>query len=509
MPYLADFYPYRVSAGAEVLLPFSDVGFVTGPGDSPPNTLYERAIDVPLTETRSLTSGDTVGGYSSPSGGTITITNMDGSRNAIVGPDYRWSGRRFVLYYTDKDSPTLADFQVARTGVVDQVIGGTTITIRILDRSARFDVPATTGTFAGTGGIEGTAEMAGRGLPWAYGDVVQVSPVSLGALLIYMVDKRGFTALVWVKDGGKVLPSAGPDVATYAALAALSMSGYDYATCKALGLIRLATDTASTLIVRVQGITVSGTYVTSFPDIVRHIVTTMGDMTSGDINAASLAAFAALPGGSAALAYYHDGASDVTIRQVVDELASDVGACWGFDLLDQLYMVRFDAPADTPDYTVTDRDYTELVPQEVPRRLRNCTLGYEWHYTVLDDSSILPGAGTVPEADKPGLKAQCLWAPTATNADVAAHELLYSDVRVQTHFVNSADTEFEANRRAVVYGDWSAAYSLTMPLIPGLLPGCTVAIVDPVWVPGGSHSIVVTSVQPAGSSNLMTVTGRG
>lgn len=88
--------------------------------------------------------------------------------------------------------------------------------------------------FAGTGGAEGTAEMAGKLKPRHYGAPKNVSPVLIDATLnIYCVSDRAATvALPAAYDGAKALTVDSTALTTYAALAAHGVASGSWAQAR-------------------------------------------------------------------------------------------------------------------------------------------------------------------------------------------------------------------------------------------------------------------------------------
>ncbi|TWB15591.1 hypothetical protein [Nitrospirillum bahiense] len=504
MPYLLEVQPYDPAIGGTRTLYFSDTGFVTEPGDAPANTYYRRFLDIPLAESRSLGTGTSIGGYSTPASGTITLANDNGQLDGLAA--YSWEGRPYRLLWSTKAKPALADFTQLRAGVIDQVVVGNDCQIQTLDRSALFDVSALPYTFAGTGGVEGTADMKGRYKPRCLGQPPQFTPILVDAAnLTYLIDPDGYSSVFDLRDGGKPLPSSKGDFATYAALIAADLTGYDYATCKALGLVRLRVATSSDFTLSCKGVAPGGTWISSFADLVKFLLTTSAGLTTADLDLARFAAFNTLQ--PAPLEYWADGGSQVTVRSIIDELADTVGAFWGFGLNNLMQLGRYDPPKTVADYSFTERQIVELTPQPAARRLRNIRLSYEHHYTRLTTATLI--AAATPAADQPRLLADMLWTDPKTNASVAAACLLYYDADVQTHFVNKTDAEAERDRRSALYGNAAMPFTVTVPLTQGLDVGCTVRLTSPRYMLSGGRNFTVITVDGGGNDETMKLTVRG
>lgn len=135
--------------------------------------------------------------------------------------------------------------------------------------------------FAGTGGAEGTAEIAGKLKPRHYGAPKNVSPVLIDATLnIYCVSDRAATvALPAAYDGGKALTVDSTALTTYAALAAHGVASGSWAQARVSGVgtfMRLGAAPTKRL-------TVDFADVLTVPAIIRAILETAGLASSSVI----------------------------------------------------------------------------------------------------------------------------------------------------------------------------------------------------------------------------------
>ncbi|HYE48141.1 MAG TPA: hypothetical protein VEB20_01015 [Azospirillaceae bacterium] len=502
MPYLLKAQPYDPDIGGTRTLYVSDIGFTTEPGDSPANTYWERRIDAPLTIRRSLFNGSAIGGFSSAAFGSTLVANSDGGVDHWT--DYEWDGRLVEILYTGNGTPTLSDFAVIFSGTAEQVVPGDDLEIVLADLQVLLDKPASRGTFAGTGGIEGTAELKGREKPFLLGIKRRFTPVLINAALnIYMIDPEGFHELIDAEDGGDPFTVAGADQASYAALAALSMTGLDYATAKAAGLIRLATPPVYAFTVSAKGVAPGGTWIARYADLVEHAVTSFTTLTAGDLDAASFTAMNGLQ--PAELGYWYDGGGELTVRQLVDELSDTVGAWWGFDEGRKLEVGRYDEPAVTADFEFTERDILDLRPRAAARRVKTVQLGYRHYATLLTSESQF--AGTPTDAFRESAGAAYRW--TDASADAAPESLLGETLRKETLFDAEADAEAERDRLADLLGARRKAFDVVVPLTPGLEVGHTVRLTDSRYgLSAGRNFRVLETVRDASAeTHTLTVTG--
>jgi len=115
--------------------------------------------------------------------------------------------------------------------------GGLRVAIR--DRTSRIERTLQGEYYGGTGGADGSAEIAGRVVPWCRGDCRNVTPLLEDpANLIYRVNNAPADVTAVYERGVAGYVDAG-DVADRAALVAASGSGGTFLTCRAEGRFRL------------------------------------------------------------------------------------------------------------------------------------------------------------------------------------------------------------------------------------------------------------------------------
>lgn len=185
--------------------------------------------------------------------------------------------------------------------------------------------------FAGTGGIEGPADLTGQVKPLTLGNTRFV-----GGVLIDNVDN------VWMVSSGPVqavnavydrLASLGPSAGDFADLAALktaSIPNGSWGTCLALGLVRLGAPPDGRVSFDVSGSNNgTGGYVRRAGAMIRRIA----DLAGGTVNAASLTALDTARPYNLQLQLREQ----VTAREFVAQLADSVGAVTGISLTGELF----------------------------------------------------------------------------------------------------------------------------------------------------------------------------
>jgi hypothetical protein len=191
---------------------------------------------------------------------TLADVYLDGSDGGL---DYLFTSRilrdrpfRLKMAVTSRQTdgievpPELGTFQTVFAGRVQNAEINTDgdISIRVADGFDRLDRPIQLNTYYGTGGADGDKSIEGKPKPLNYGTVVGAEPTLVDPLKgIWQIHDGEFLEVL-VKDRGTLL-NQGQDVATYAALEALTGEGETdtpdiplgtYATCRQLGYFRLA-----------------------------------------------------------------------------------------------------------------------------------------------------------------------------------------------------------------------------------------------------------------------------
>lgn len=175
-------------------------------------------------------------------------------------------------------------------------------------------------TYGGTGGADGHAQLAGTPKPRLYGLRRNFEPVLEDTgRLIYRCHHGGrMEAVLGVRDRGVALAAAG-DVASYAALQAVSPAAGTYVTCLAEGCLRVGSQ-PSLLTVDARG-DATGGYVSDPGAIAARLLA-----TAGGIGPDRIAGFG-WPAGEAGLLLRTGG----TVADALDALAAGCGGWWGAD----------------------------------------------------------------------------------------------------------------------------------------------------------------------------------
>lgn len=200
-----------------------------------------------------------------------------------------------------------------------------------------FEKPVLIATYAGTGGIEGGADLKNKPKPWVFGRALNVEPVLIDAVnSVFQFSAYGpIQAINALYERASDFGASIGDYASYAALVAATIPRGRWGTCLASGLVRLGAPPYGVVTGDVDGDKPSGIWLRKTGEIISRIATNAG-ISSGLIDSASLAAL--------------DAAVPYNVNIVVDEqasvldlarrLAKPCNAQAGISLLGKLFAVR-------------------------------------------------------------------------------------------------------------------------------------------------------------------------
>ena len=265
-------------------------------------------------------------------------------------PSYRFQGASLRLW-TGLTPATIRP---------DPVFVGKVVKFESVDRltkiSADVDVeplsPKVLDEYAGTGGLEGGADLKGALKPWALGRCLNISPALLDPVIsLYQASAYGRIAAVrGVFDKAIDL---GPTLGDYdisADLLAADIPAGRWATCLAKGLVRLGAPAYGKLTCDVDGDADGGVFPRRTGAILRRVALARGvppELINDSFDTSDQAA-AALPGGGTVNLYLTEQTTVLDLaRRLFLPLNSIVGVAWNGPLF--VSKVRTDAPIVTLD----------------------------------------------------------------------------------------------------------------------------------------------------------------
>ncbi len=194
-------------------------GWTTGPADTPANTYFEPRLARSGWYRRSMWAGGAVFGPQQASFGTLTVLNGDGALDAWRG--YGFDGRAIELWIGEEEGAAFPGgfTSLGQARMLRASMSLSTIEIVLRDRLEDLAKPACQSVFAGSGGLEGSAAMAGRIKPRAYGDTFLVPAILVdGTKNIWFVAENPCASTGQVARVGGVALTLGANYASTANL---------------------------------------------------------------------------------------------------------------------------------------------------------------------------------------------------------------------------------------------------------------------------------------------------
>lgn len=339
-------------------------GFTSRPTDTPARTWFAPIVDDAFNFEIEMFAG--VDPAESPRAGRagfgeVRIKDAEGRFDDLVG--LGWEGRRVEIWRGPRGK-TFADFErVANlTSAGWRDLNSATKSLAIRDQQERlYATQLLTATYSGAGGINGDAGAVGQLRPLAVGYVFHVPPVLIDAgNLVYQWSYRGVRSVDALKVGGVEWTDMG-DHASYAALVAASLTNGQFATCNALGVVRLGAQPAFGVRIDGEGDNLGG-YAETRAAIVRKLACSMGALPLVDPDELELSSFGALAVAQpAAVGFWWN--SPITIGAALDEVMAGCCGQWWVDLEGMLSVAQIEPPSTVADLVL---DYAGADPLTFP-----------------------------------------------------------------------------------------------------------------------------------------------
>ena len=490
--------------GGETSVYLSDAGFVSGPSDAPANTLFSARLTETFTIDALAFNGEEPAGRSRVSVSVLQAINADGALDYLT--DYGWDGRSVKLYRVAKGAAFSAATLVFAGTAEGLDWDDRNLTIRLRDDQLLFDRPIQASVYSGGGDADGDSIIAGLRRPLVFGAATNC-PLQLinAANLVYQVHDGQINAVTEVRDRGVAL-TATSDYADYAALVGATVAAGSYATCLALGLVRLGASSDGLITADVEG-DAAGGYVSSTANIVRRIAATrMGTANVADPGGLDAASFTTLEAAQpASIGYYVGPEDDKTVAQVFDELMAGIGGFWGNTRAGLLFVKRLEAPS-TPVATFTNADIIDVRPlrRTGPRPSKRRTVEYQHMFVVQDPDGLAAGLSA---SDREIYSSPARIAE-ASNSGVLAKHRLARDVHTVAFFASQSDAEAEATRLQALHGPGPDFY--TAIVADGSFDywlGDVVALDVDRYDLAGGRDFVVVGIREGGPSAELTLWG--
>ena len=363
MIYVAEISARVDAVGTLQTFLFATQGFATRPTDAPASTVARERLLQPANYSRALDVSAPFGVVNTGFGECVLL-NPDGELDALLR--YGVDGSQFrLLAKAETGGAYPADWTVCLVTSMDRVEcrepGRVSIVLRDGVKSL-LDKPVCT-TFAGTGGLEGTAAMTGQPKPRVYGAPFNAPLTLLNGNDIYLMSDKPYTACFANFDGRYIIynEAAGYDnVANYAALVAQSVSPGMAYRCGVDSVVKLGSVPAFPA--TFDGSRNVAGYASPWRTQVGEVVSDMAEdagLSVGQIDG-SVAAV------SGVVSYFVRDTS-TTYTQALDSVARSRGCFVGFDRLGVLQLQPWAAPLGIPACSFNQHNCrVESFRQQVP-----------------------------------------------------------------------------------------------------------------------------------------------
>lgn len=441
--------------------------------------------------------------------GDIELNNADGGLDYITR-QYATDGRRIVLKIgaTEIDSlgrekvQSFANFATVYTSVAGPLSAEQDIIrLRIESLSNRLQGRMQSSTYAGTGGQQGTADMAGRTLPLAFGRCLNVSAQLVDpALLTYQLNSGTMDSITEIYDAGVSVPFDA-DYASYAALEAASVLPGSYASSLGAGFIRLGSIPTGQITADVRGSNADDgftTYSDQCAPIIRKALVLHGGLVSAELDTASFTTFDALQPES--IGIFLPSGDQTTIEDFIGQVAFACGAVVGQDQSGLYRILRLDPPAANAHWDLTDRNIHRIDREPLPYRIpwETWGVGYQRNWTVQRDADL---ATSVTQARRQFLQSELRYV-YAQNSAIALNHLSSSLAPLrESLFLNQAVAQAEADRLIDLYGAGRAFYRIiTTVLLFSAEIGQTVRVTSYKHDLSAGKNFLITGIEDSAGS---------
>lgn len=452
--------------------------FVTLPTDALATQPFFGTLVQPLSFTRSLLGSDIIGNFSSGVG-ELELANTDGGYDFLI-QGFAIDGRAIVVKI-GREGDSYDNFYTIFSGTAsDWNVQEDVVKIKLVDNGYLLDVTVQPNLYAGTGGLEGTSDLLGKRKPRAFGYVNNVSPpLVIPSTLTYQVNDGEIEAITAVYDRGVSLTFSA-DYADAAALAAAVIPASNYATCLALGLLRLNTAPSGTVTCDVSGDKRDGDFVSTSADIVRRIIASSSIADPLGLYLPSFVSVAAEQ--PADIGYWVAPDDTNTIADVISNIMGGIGGWAGFRRSGKLELGIFKTPVGTTPNARFDKvDVLSVQRQGLPSALSpppyRFRCAYQHNWTVQSDV-----AGAVNATRKSFLAQQDRYSNSVNQTVLLDHPFAIDRNPIPSYFTAQVDAQTESDRLLELYSGSAALYRVTVGIQPFALDlGDIINLTYPRW----------------------------
>ena len=363
-------------------------------------------------------------------------------------------------------------------------------------------------TYAGLGGIEGSAEIAGHTKPLLFGRCSggnsNVTPQLLDpAILTYQVHNGNIESIDAVYDGGAGgAHDSGTDFVfagdypSYAALVAATVPAGSYATSLAVGCLRLgiAPQFGVTVDARGHKDNITGNYIETTADIIRTTLRDYAGISTDLIDHTAFNSFNGLQPGDVGI--FLPAGDQSTVTDFIRRLAFGAGAIFG-ERAGIFTIQRLDPPSPTiVHWAFSDRDILDNrirrldLPYRIPWKAWGVGYGVNWTIQTAADL-----AGAVTQTRRTYLQSERRFSYVQSPSIAEFHATSHGAPLRDSFFASAAVAAAEAQRLLGLYSYGRALYEIVVKTaLFSVHIGQVVRITYHRWDMDGGKNYVVVGV---------------
>ncbi len=470
--------PTIAYGGATSVLRYADRHFISGGADLPPWTEWDGRVVAATVQRAVRLSPDQIG--DDVHSATVDLTDPDQAvADALDAAAI--DGRPARLLIGPRSGP-YARFVPVWVGLADAGSGRREVTsVTMTDATWHLDDPVQPRRYAGTGGVQGGPEVAGRLKPLAFGVVRNVEgvPVDPAGEIEHWHDGR-LLAVDAVYDQGLALPldgavGDGGDVPDYDALVAASVAYGHYATCLAEGLTKRGSPAAGVVTADLRGDVVDGAYVDAIPAIGLRLLVRRSSLPATHLHALSFERLA--------LDVPHAGGIYLTqeesARSVLGRLLTGIGCAWSIDRRGRVFAHAWSVPQERDAVlSIDETDILAIDPDPLPPPVWRRVVTYAANHRVQTG----PDVADVSPERRAWLAQPHRLLPREQPAVREQHARAREPAVLDTHLRDLAGAAAVAVRLEAAFGTARGLWRADVPASVGAMidPGVTVIARHPI-----------------------------
>jgi len=404
-------------------------------------------------------SDGATGGATKLETGEIVLANIDGALDYLL--DYGFDGQPVVI--RTNNGVTVTDYPTDWTAVLSATIESVESTVdkfvfRLRDKQWMLTKPVCDQVYAGTNslpsGLEGIADdIKGQRKPKVFGQVVGINPPWVNtSRLIYEVGICNSVDAVY--DRGLAL-TVGAVYTDQTDMETNAPAAGAFRAWPAGGYFRLGSSATGQITADVTAGASAGARTTA--QILEDLALAAG-LTTGEISGADVTALDAANADVVGI-WLQD---DTDYVSAMDQIASGIGAYYGFDSTGVLRMGRLAAPTGAAALTINDYDVLGL--ERRPARDNGVPA---WRFTLYHSKNFTPLTGDIAGAVTDVRRAYIAqeWrSTTAADATIKDKHLLAQEMEAYGLLVSATAADTEAARRLALYDERRDILDVTIPL---------------------------------------------